>query len=623
MIHPRLLRHNSKATLAVGFVLLALFLAANALVSYRNLRRLLKNDAEVAHSRLVLGELQGLLLAVQAAESGGRAFVISGDGTFLAPYRASEAEASRRLARLRETVRVASVRVHLPGLETAVASRFESMDANVAVRRAQGFEAARRRILTGVGRRRMDAVRRAVGETRAAEEALLAGREAESASSGRRATLALGISALATLGLLGAVALALRRDMARRERADDQAREAAERLAAIVESTSQIVWTRDAQGRFEEPQPTWSAFTGLPFEAIRGVGWQHGIHPDDRTRVVEGWARAVADPGPYRIGYRLLHADGGYRDMAVHAVPVRAEDGSVREWVGTSTDVTERMRAETDLRRSEARNVAILNTALDCIVAIDATNHVVEWNPAAEKTFGYAREEAVGSELGDLIVPSATVAAHRAGLARYLVTGEGPLLGRRIELTARRKDGREIPIELAIQRIEGSEPAAFSAYIRDIGHRKEADAAQETAARLAGLAADVGLALTRDDALRSILQECAEALARDLNASVAPGVDAGRRGATRWSSRRARAWTRTCTGRRAACPSPSTPSAASPATAFRRWSISTPTIRASARRSGSSAAGWWGSRAIPSCSTGARWAWWACTRPIRRSPTTR
>ena len=520
VIQSRLLR-NPKATLAVGAALLALFLAANALVSYRNLGRVLANDRQATHSRLVLGELQGLLLAAQAAESGGRAYVISGNSSFLAPMRESEAEAARRLARLRDLVVAPSVRKRLPALEAAVASRLASMDDNVEVRRLRGFEAARARMVTGVGRRRMEVLRRTAGELRETEEALLAEREAESAASGRRATLALGVSAFAALCLLAAVSIALRRDLDRRERADAQARESAERLAAIVDSTSQIVWTRTPQGEFLDPQTSWSAFTGGSFEAIRGRGWMDAIHPDDRERVEAGWERALADPGPYAVEYRLRRADGEYRDMAVSAVPVREADGSAREWVGTSTDVTERNRAAADLRRSEARNAAILNTALDCIVAIDATNHVVEWNPAAEKTFGYMREEAVGSELGDLIIPSATVGAHRAGLARYLVTGEGPLLGRRIELTARRKDGREIPIELAIQEIEGSEPAAFSAYIRDIGHRKEAEAAQETHARLANLAADVGLALTRDDTLQATLQECAEALARDLNASVA------------------------------------------------------------------------------------------------------
>ncbi len=521
MTQPRLLRQNSKATLAVGFVLLALFLAANAFVSYRNFKRVLGNDAEVTHSRLVLSELQGLMLSVQAAESGGRAFVISGDATFLAPIHASEQESSRHLARLQKLVLVPSVRQHLPELESAVAARFESMDANIAVRRTQGFEAVRKRILSGIGRWRMEVVRKVVGETREAEEGLLALREAESAASGRRATLALGISALATMILLAAVVLALRRDMARRERADDQAREAAERLAAIVESTSQIVWVRDAKGRFAEPQPTWSAFTGLPFETIRGTGWQDGIHPEDRERVVAGWAEAVDAPSPYQVDYRLRRADGAYCDMRVHAVPVREKSGGVREWVGTSTDVTEGRRAEAGLRRSEARNAAILATSLDCIVAIDDQSRVVEWNPAAERTFLYTKEEALGSALPELIIPPALREAHRAGLARYLATGEGPVIGQRIEVPALKADGTEIPVELSIQRIEGSEPAAFSATLRDIGQRKEAEAALETHARLAGLAADVGLALTRDDGLQANLQACAEALARDLDAAVA------------------------------------------------------------------------------------------------------
>src|ERR1051326_1622032 len=89
-------------------------------------------------------------------------------------------------------------------------------------------------------------------------------------------------------------------------------------------------------------------------------------------------------------------------------------------------------------------NRAILECALDCIITMDANGHVVEFNPAAERVFGFRREEAVGKELAELIIPVPLRERHRQGLRHYLKTGEGPVLGRRTEIKALRADGSEI-----------------------------------------------------------------------------------------------------------------------------------------------------------------------------------
>ena len=521
MIHSRLLRRNSKATAVAGVLLVVLLLASNSFVSYQNFRRVLDNDRLVTRSREILIELQGALSSMQDAEAGQRGYIISGQEEYLEPYESGITSIQGHLTGLREFARAPSVGGHLPTLERQVEARLDSLRENIAIRRGRGFEDARAKTLTGVGKKRMDALRDTIAAMQAEETAVLHRREADSTQSGRTALLALGVSALATLGLLAAIALVVRRAAAQREQAAQEAEMSSERLAAIVDSTSQIVWTRTNAGDFLDPQPKWCDFTGLPFDAIRGRGWMDAIHPDDRERVGAGWERAIADPGPYEVEYRLRREDGEYRDMAVSAVPVREADGSAREWVGTSTDVTDRNRAAEHLRRSEARNAAILATSLDCIVAIDADSRVVEWNPAAEKTFLYSRDEAIGRPLPELIIPHALREAHRTGLAHYLETGEGPVIGQRIEVPALKADGTEIPVELAIQRIAGSEPAAFSATLRDIGARKAAEAAVETHVRLANLAGDVGLALTQDASMGELLQTCAEALVRDLGASVA------------------------------------------------------------------------------------------------------
>jgi PAS domain S-box-containing protein len=141
-----------------------------------------------------------------------------------------------------------------------------------------------------------------------------------------------------------------------------------------------------------------------------------------------------------------------------------------------ATNETVRTNLRT-LRESEARNAAVLRSALDCVIMIDHEGRVIEFNPAAEKTFGYSRTEILGKELAEMIIPPSMREAHRRGLAHYLTTGHGPVLGRRIELPAMHASGKEIPVELAIAPVEIEGPPIFTAYLRDVSERKRSEEA--------------------------------------------------------------------------------------------------------------------------------------------------
>jgi PAS domain S-box-containing protein len=132
-------------------------------------------------------------------------------------------------------------------------------------------------------------------------------------------------------------------------------------------------------------------------------------------------------------------------------------------------------RTEAALRASEALKSAILETALDCIVTINHEGRVLDFNPAAEKTFGYTRDEAAGHEMAELIIPPELRERHRIGLARAVGTGKDTIVGQRIEITAMRKGGERFPVELAITRISGHGPPIFTGHIRDITERKQAE----------------------------------------------------------------------------------------------------------------------------------------------------
>lgn len=118
---------------------------------------------------------------------------------------------------------------------------------------------------------------------------------------------------------------------------------------------------------------------------------------------------------------------------------------------------------------------AIITSALDCIIAIDQAGRILEFNKAAEQTFGYSREAALGQSMAELIVPARFREAHHQGMVRYRTTGQAVMAGRRIEVTAMRADGSEFPAELTIIPVHPSESPFFTAYLRDISTRKEAE----------------------------------------------------------------------------------------------------------------------------------------------------
>jgi PAS domain S-box-containing protein len=131
----------------------------------------------------------------------------------------------------------------------------------------------------------------------------------------------------------------------------------------------------------------------------------------------------------------------------------------------------------------EQRIRSILETALDAVVTMNPAGEITDWNAEAEKIFGWSRQEAIGRRLSDTIIPPQHRQAHEHGLQRFLATGEGRLLNKRIEITALHSSGREFPVELAISYAKVAEQWTFSAFVRDISNRRQAEEAREEANR--------------------------------------------------------------------------------------------------------------------------------------------
>ena len=201
--------------------------------------------------------------------------------------------------------------------------------------------------------------------------------------------------------------------------------------------------------------------------------------------------------------FPLRSARGVLGVVEFYTGEARELDSELLEMMATLGDqigqAVERRRDAEHLRAARTRHEAMLEVALDAVISIDETGHVLEFNPAAERIFGYPASEAVGQDMAELIVPPELRERHRAGFARYLETREPAVLDQRLELTGMRADGSTFPVELTITRIELPDQGGFAGYVRDITDRKEAEAEMRASrARIVEAADDARQKLERD-----------------------------------------------------------------------------------------------------------------------------
>ncbi len=270
--------------------------------------------------------------------------------------------------------------------------------------------------------------------------------------------------------LVGGIAI----DITERTRAEETLRESEERFRALVEHGFEGINIVDRDGMLVYAGPGNKSVLGYSAEEVKGRSTFETIHPEDLPKAQAAWHQILQNPAQiFQPAVRLRHKDGSWHWMEVSAcnlLHLPAVKGIVVNW----RDITQRKLAEDKLHESEERKAAIFESALDALITIDQEGKVVEWNPAAERIFGYTPQQAIGREMADLIIPSQSREAHRAGMEEFRGTGEGSVLRKLVELTALRADGTEFPAEIYITPILTQSPS-FSGFIRDITDRKLAE----------------------------------------------------------------------------------------------------------------------------------------------------
>jgi len=247
-----------------------------------------------------------------------------------------------------------------------------------------------------------------------------------------------------------------------------------------------------------DDSPSWRAFTGQTYEQWRDSGWLDVFHPEDRDRSAALWKHAVATKTPVETEYRIRRKDGEWRWTAARAIPLFNDDDTVREWVGMNTDITDRKRSIELLRLGiEAAPTGMLMT--------DRAGTIRLVNVQIEKLFGYTRDELIGKTV-EVLIPERFCRVHPGHRTGFSHHPQARPMGAGRDLHGLRKDGAEIPVEIALNPIQTEDGDFVLSSVVDITERKRAEQATERlTAQLRTLNAD-----------RVAFSEYAQSLARTV-----------------------------------------------------------------------------------------------------------
>ncbi|MCK6473905.1 MAG: PAS domain S-box protein [Planctomycetes bacterium] len=266
-------------------------------------------------------------------------------------------------------------------------------------------------------------------------------------------------------------------DISERKKVETEMRASEEQTRLIVDTALDAVITMDEYGTITGWNPHAESIFGWTRRQAIGKSFSEMIPPENPEAANKSGLRRFLSGALDRalnqrreMTARRRNGDAFPVEVAITPLNTGLER---RRYSAFVRDITDRKRAEAEIRSSEEQTRLIIETALDAVITIDETGRITGWNPHAERTFGWTGAEVLGQLVAEVIIPASQREAHRTGLRRFLETGSGPLLRRRLELTALRKGGAEFPVELTISPLQRSDGRwTFSAFVRDITERK-------------------------------------------------------------------------------------------------------------------------------------------------------
>jgi PAS domain S-box-containing protein len=258
------------------------------------------------------------------------------------------------------------------------------------------------------------------------------------------------------------------------------------RWKLALEAAGEGVWDWDIRKNEVQFSLRWKEILGFSENEVGSHvdEWSQRIHPDDAPRVTDELRAHLNGKAPtYLSEHRMRCRDGSWKWVLERGMVVsRSSNGKPTRMVGTFSDVTARKQSEAALQESMAQLSAeqlrmkiILENSYDAFVAVDSAGYITDWNNKAEAVFGWSAAEVVGKGLSEVIIPEEKRQAHNAGFRRFTATGKATIINTVVEVEAVNRDGRRIPVELAVAGFHDGTGYAANAFIRDISERKEAE----------------------------------------------------------------------------------------------------------------------------------------------------
>jgi PAS domain S-box-containing protein len=288
---------------------------------------------------------------------------------------------------------------------------------------------------------------------------------------GRKVEVSLGISPIKTPSgtIIGATNTV--RDITESRKTQQALRQEIEERRRIFEVSQDLILVSDPKGILVQVSPSAETILGyLPAEMV-GHSAIDFIHGDDLDKTREEMRAARRGQRSRNFDARYVHKDG--RIVMLSWMGAWSEPVKRHFFVGR--DMTESRLAQETLRESEQLARGIIETALDAFVQIDESGSILNWNSQAEKIFGWSRKDALGKNAIELIIAPSERGELKAALGRFLSTGADQILGRRREVKAQRRDGKEFTAELSVTALRRREGTLFNGFFRDLTEKIAAE----------------------------------------------------------------------------------------------------------------------------------------------------
>jgi PAS domain S-box-containing protein len=275
-------------------------------------------------------------------------------------------------------------------------------------------------------------------------------------------------------------------DISDRKRIEDELRSQIVRLRetetclqTFFENSPNLIFLKDRQGRYFYANREFKRALRVTDEQIKGKRDDEVFSPDQAAAFQANDRRVLEARAPIEFEETALQEDGRHTSI-VHKFPLFNDKGEIYAVGGVVTDITERKKEESARRFSDERYRVVVETANDAVLSIDETGAILFANPATSSIFGYDSTELIGKPL-TVLMPEFMRKVHETGFSSYLATGQRHLNWQGAQLTGLRKDGQGFPVEISLGELTQSGQRIFTAFIRDISERKQAEELRTTA----------------------------------------------------------------------------------------------------------------------------------------------